>query len=188
MDKSLKAIQVSARIGQILSKIVFICCIVGICGCAVGIITMAIVGSDHFVIAGVDIYVYAAEKADMKVSDICCAMIIGLVFCAAEMLISKKGELYFAHELEAGNPFTTAGADELLKLSIYCLVVPIIAAIGAAIAVAVCAAYFGEIYKPDFSGFWSLGLGLGLMFLSVVFRYGASLRKPEARAEQIPQD
>ena len=40
--KTLNIIQRLSRIGRILSKIIFIFCIIGFCGCIVGILSMAI--------------------------------------------------------------------------------------------------------------------------------------------------
>ncbi len=37
---TLKTIQTLSKIGRILSKTVYICCVVGFCGCIVGIISL----------------------------------------------------------------------------------------------------------------------------------------------------
>ena len=39
---TLKTIQTLSKIGKIISKIIFICCVVGFCGCIVGIVSLAI--------------------------------------------------------------------------------------------------------------------------------------------------
>ena len=41
---TLKTIQTLSKIGKILSKIVYICCVVGFCGCIVGIISLGLGG------------------------------------------------------------------------------------------------------------------------------------------------
>ena len=37
---TLKTIQTLSKIGRILSKIVYICCVVGFCGCIIGIVSL----------------------------------------------------------------------------------------------------------------------------------------------------
>ena len=49
----------------------------------------------------------------MSMPTIYTTMTVGMVFCAAEAILSKFAELYFKNELADGNPFTLHGAKEL---------------------------------------------------------------------------
>ena len=63
--KSLKAIPVLAKIGKIISKVLFILCIVGFCGCVLGIVGLA-AGLSVMKIGGVTLHGLIEIKAGMS--------------------------------------------------------------------------------------------------------------------------
>ena len=53
--KTLNTIQTLSKIGKIFSKFIYICCIIGICGCAVGTVAM-LIGTEVLKIGGVSLH------------------------------------------------------------------------------------------------------------------------------------
>ena len=84
---------------------------------------------------------------------------------------------YFKAEQAAGTPFTHEGADQIKRLGIRNIVLPLVAAI----IIAVVFAVFG-VPQPagsDWSNISSLSTGIVMILASIIFRYGADL---EAKA------
>ena len=82
---------------------------------------------------------------------------------------------YFRTEQADGTPFTKRGADEIRRLSIRTIVLPLVAAI-------LAATVYGVVHLPanagsDWSNAYSLTMGVALILASLVFRYGAELEE-----------
>lgn len=174
MSKTLQTIQKLAKIGKILSTIVYVCCIVGTVGCAIGIISFALIPG-NYVIGNVTIHGLIESSAETSVGTIYASMGVGLVLCLAEVIVSGYAKKYFKNELEAGTPFTREGAKELTRLGIYAIVAPIVAVIIASIIYAVISACMGNVADVDFDGGGSVGLGIGFIIMGLICRYGAEL-------------
>lgn len=173
--KSLKIIQTLHKIGEILGKIVFICCIIGAAGCLVGATALAI-GEPAITLHGESVSKFLELEADVSMSTVWAAIFVGLIFCLGEIALAKIAALYFKHELQAGTPFTREGAKELLRLGICAIAIPLVSAILAEIACNIVEHIMGvtEGLSLDFD----IG-GLGLMFMgmSLLCRYGAEIRE-----------
>ena len=185
--KSLNTLQTLAKIGRVLSKIVFIICLVGAILCAVGGVGYLAFGDRAMQLGGTTIQgLIDSEGAPAAVM----YYLIGtsLVACVLEAILSKKAERYFVHELADGTPFTMRGAQELQKVGVlsivFSLVTAILNGVGKAIVDHMLADGVDEALETDFvSG--GIGLGITLIIVAVIFRYGASLlqAKPEQTAE-----
>lgn len=176
--KTLKTIQTISKIGKILSKIVFILSLIGGIGCLVGILSLAVIPGG-FKIGGTTVYGLIRQSADMDISTMYCAMAIGAVFCAGEAVLSKFAELYFKHELDAGTPFTEAGAKELLRLGILAICIPVGTTVIASIVYAIFS-LAGSMPDIDLDNGMSVGLGIAFIIMSLLCRYGAEMQdKPE---------
>ena len=92
--KTLKIIQKLSKAGGILSKIMFICCIVGFCLCIVGIVSMGL-GVTALKLGGVTLKGIINTEAETTASTISAAIAVGLILCAGEAVLSKFGECYF---------------------------------------------------------------------------------------------
>ena len=68
--KALIVIDIS-KIGRILSKIVYICCVVGFCGCVVSIISLGL--------GGVTIHSIIESHSHMKMPTLYTAVAVGMV-------------------------------------------------------------------------------------------------------------
>ena len=88
---ALKTIQTLSKIGKILSKIIFIFCIVGFCVCIVGIASL-LLGVEAVKIGGTTIHSIIEANAEMNLQTMYATMAVGLVFCAAEAVLSRFAE------------------------------------------------------------------------------------------------
>lgn len=174
-SKNLQAIQVLAKIGRIMSKIIFICCIVGMAGCVIGAVSFNLI-PDGIRVNGVTIHSMIESNADLSMGMVYVATLAGFIFCAAECAISKIAELYFKHELAAGTPFTFEGAREMLRLGICTVSISCGAVIVAAICNAIAMSQFSDMVDFQIGDFAQVGIGVAFIILSVIFRYGAELR------------
>ena len=82
---------------------------------------------------------------------------------------------YFRTEQADGTPFTKRGADEIRRLGIRTIVLPLVAAI-------LAATVHGVFHLPanagsDWNNAYSLTMGIALILASLVFRYGAELEE-----------
>lgn len=170
--KSLKAIQILSKVGKIFSKIVYICCIVGICGCAVGIVAM-LVGGEAVKIGGVTLHSILQTEADVSEGTVWAALAVGIILCAGELSISRMAYRYFEHELNAGTPFTADGAKELRNLGISVIWIPLVAVILAQIAQAIIAGFMENVESLTLSGYDSVALGVMFIVMSLLCKYGA---------------
>ena len=81
--KTLKVIQTLSKIGKILSRIVFVCCVVGFCGCIIGIVSLGL-GGEVFKLGGVTIHSIIESHSHISMPAFYTAMAVGMVLCAAE--------------------------------------------------------------------------------------------------------
>ncbi len=174
--KSLKTIQVLAKIGRIISKIIFILCIVGFCCIAAGIAAM-VIGVGTVKIDGTTIHALIEEYAELNVPSIIAGMSCAAVYCAAGAVNSKFAEVYFKNELKDGTPFTHRGAKELLRLGILNIAIPAVAAALCAGGLFLANKLYPEIALKEFDGGAYLGVGIMMIVLSLFCRYGAELRE-----------
>ena len=180
MSKSLHTIQVLAKTGKILSKIVFICCLVGGIGCCVGL--AALLGLQGLVIGGVDVTGLIVERGDTPMSTLLFACVSGFIACAAECVLSKFAEHYFRHELEAGTPFTLAGARQIRRLGILTIALPVGALILQQIVYGVFRVFDPMTQQWEPGNMLSVGMGILFLVASVIFQYGAELTQPNGPA------
>lgn len=176
-SNSLKTIQKLNKVGKVLSKIVFICCLVGAIGCIIGIVSAALMGADAVLkIGGVSVYSLIEKEAEMSIAAMYAAMFVGMAMCFAEAVVSRTAERYFSNELAAGTPFTFEGAKEMLRLGIIVIAVPLGTTIVCAIGVGIVSALVEGVDKIELGNDVSVTLGIMFIVMSVIFRYGAELR------------
>ncbi len=176
--KTLRTIQTLSKIGKILSKLMFIFCIIGFCSCIVGILSMAI-GAPTLKIGGITLRSILKTEAGITVGTVYAAMAAGMILCAGEAVLAKFAEHYFKRELADGTPFTFAGAKEMMRLGILTICLPI----GTQITVEIVHAVMEQAIQ-GVAPLWSDNAGsvaLGVMFLvmSLICRYGAESCRAE---------
>lgn len=174
--KSLNIIQAACRIGKIISKIVYICCIVGFCGCVVGIFAM-LIGAETVKLGGVTLHSILETEAGISEGTVIAAISVGMILCIGEYFLARRGYFYFENELRAGTPFTLEGASELLHLGISAIWIPIVSTALAQVAQGVIAAFSENVEALELGELGSIDTGIALIFISVLCRYGAELRE-----------
>lgn len=97
------------------------------------------------------------------------------VFAFTDLTLFGFAYAYFKKEQEDGTPFTQTGADAIKKLGIKIIVLPLVAIIIAQV-IFEC---FGVDTHEDWGNGGSVMLGIMLILVSMVFRYGAELEKKE---------
>lgn len=172
--KTLKTIQTLSKIGKIASKVIYICCLIGFCGCIFGIIMLA-VGADVVKIDGVTLDALLKKEADVSLSTVYTAIASAIPLCAGGAALAKIAERYFSHELKDGTPFSTGGAKELLRLGVYVIIIPLCSVIVANIVQEIMAAAMADVVKTKLEGWSSVGLGIAFIVMAIICRYGAEL-------------
>ncbi len=171
--KTLNTIQKLSRLGKILSRIVFIFCLVGVIGCALGLVGLGI-SAETFKIGGVTIHSLIDNSSGVSVD--LAAVLTGLILCSGEAVLSKLAGRYFKNELNAGTPFTFDGAKELIRLGICTVCIPI-GTRAAAEIVYQLTAHFYDVSDMKISGSVSVGLGIMMIVAGLLCRYGAEIMK-----------
>lgn len=170
---TLNTIQTLSRIGRLLSKLVYICCVIGAVGCAVGMASLPFADSGILKIGGVTIYSLIVNRAGIELNSLYPLMTGAMIVCVGQAVTAKFAEGYFRHELAAGTPFTFSGAKELFRLGILTICVPLGSLIAAQIISAILAALLGcgEAFQLDSVD--SVTLGVMFLFGALVCEYGA---------------
>lgn len=181
--KTLNTIQKLSKVGKIFSKIIYICCIVGICGCAVGVVAM-FAGAEAVKIGGLTLHDVLETEAGVSVGTVWTAIVVGLILCVGELFVSLKACRYFENELKAGTPFTLDGAKEMLNLGISVIWIPIVSTIVAQIAQGIFATFMEEVEKLSLDNSGSLALGVMFIIASLLCKYGAEREQLENGAKE----
>ena len=182
--KSLNMIQKLSKIGRILSKIAFIGFIVGFCGCIVGLLSLNF-GADNLIkIGGVTLRDLIVRESGYSLESIGAAFSGWMVVCAGEAVLAKFAELYFRNEWEAGTPFTFAGARELLRLGILTIAIPTGCVVVGSIVEGIVAGFLDTAKATAMDSYFnnesSVMLGIALIVVSLIFRYGAELKEGDS--------
>lgn len=164
---NLEKIQKGMRVLQTLSKIILILAIVGTALTAIG---AALVASD--VLSPENRFLHFLSAA----AEITKGQLIGTLLAAATSLLfggifTAFVYRYFTTELKEGTPFTNAGADRIKQLGIIQIVL-------AAVSAAITDGIYEKINLSDWRRFddaGSITLGICLILIAAVVRYGAEL-------------
>ncbi|MBQ7647431.1 MAG: hypothetical protein IJS94_09190 [Clostridia bacterium] len=187
MKKTIDTLRTASKAGRIISKVIFILCIVGFALCAAGILCLALI-PDGLKIGGLTVRGIVETKAELSVGTCFAAMAVGTVFSAGSAVIAKMSEIYFTHELEAGTPFTFDGAKELMRLGIFYLCVGVATSGAAGIVYSVIKAVFKDVAEMKTGYSFSLFTGALIIIMSLLCRLGAEAAEQRSEnTEQMPQ-
>ncbi len=170
--KTLKTVQTLAKVGRVLSKIVFIFCVIGFCGCVIGIIGVA-AGGHVFLLFGTPLEEVIVNEAGMTAGTLYASMTAGLILCAGEAVLAAFAEHYFKREAQDGTPFTAAGANEMMRLGVLAIAIPLGAQILAAIAHVIIKTAMEGVEPLNLDAYGSVGMGIMFILTSLICRYGA---------------
>ena len=185
MEKTLHTIQKVAKLGKVLSGIVFVLCIVAAALCIAGAVCWEMFGNFEIkILGGITIRNFVASETGFIGGGIYTACAVGFVLLLGEVILAKMAQNYFKRELAAGTPFTMEGAKELKSLGIKTIVVPLIAYVAAAI-VHVVMVRFLQMGGGEFQSELTINLGLGIMFIigSLLCKLGAQ-QSGEKKSEE----
>ena len=170
MNKTLNTIQTIVKVARIIAKIVFVLCIIGAVGSVLGL--GAIIAAGGIIEEYVELIPYSANSGELYF-----ACIIACISCVAEAVLAHLAIKYFDRELLEGTPFTFGGSKELFKLGIINIAVAVGIGILQGIVYVILWVYFPELEgTTDYNA--SIGTGLAMMLLSLVFKYGAETASP----------
>lgn len=182
--KTLQTIQTIAKVGKVISIIAFVGSMIGVIGTAVGIIGLATLG-EKFIEMGGD-----TVQEELSIPTMLAVMSAGAVFCIGTAIVSKLAQKYFTNELADGTPFTLRGAKELMRLGAVNMIVSVVASMLANGGVNVAAQFISDIdlskIGMDDAMSGNFGLGIVLMIVALICRYGAELT--EGKAEAAPAE
>ena len=172
--KSLQSIQKTFRVFEILSKIAMILSFVWAALAALGLLCAlvwygggTVTGAGQELLAGLTKTGGLAEMIAVLLTDTIAALVDGTLLALAYR--------YLKAEQADGTPFTRRGAEQLKRLGIRTIVLPLVAAI---VSAAVCAAFdFPQNAAGDWGNLTGVYMGITLILASLVFRYGAELEE-----------
>ena len=180
--KELKTIQTLSKIGKVLSNIVFVFCVVGFCLCAVGAVGVA-VGFDAIKLGNVTVQGLVQSDGELSKAALVAVLTAGAIVCAAEAVLARFAVHYFARELKDGTPFTRGGARELQRLGILAICLPLGGQILAQIVCSILAETLPNASVPDLEYSGSVGLGIMMLVMAQVCKYGAALADGRVQTE-----
>lgn len=174
MSKTLKTIQTLAKIARILCTIVFVCSIIGVAGCFIGVIGLSL-GEALVKASGQNLSELVYQSTGMTTETLYAVMACSAVICAGEIAIAKFAEVYFKNELEAGTPFTFDGAKEMMRLGIVTAAVSLGTAIIASIVYGVIKAVNANVGEYDIDNASNLFTGIAFIIISFLCKHGAEI-------------
>lgn len=68
--ETLKNIQTLSKLGMIFSKIIFICCVIGVGGCILGMVCLRLVDLDAVKIGGVTVHSFIVNQAGIDLNSL----------------------------------------------------------------------------------------------------------------------
>lgn len=167
--KSLQSIQKAFHVIRVLTTVARVLCIVGLCLCVLGVLCAGGVqnGGHVFGLLGEPLAPFSTEAGlHTTLVRLACT---GIVLLAHVILLAFAGNYLKAE----GTPFTKRGAQQLNRLGIRCIYIPIMAvALAAGLSV-----WQGVKLTAGLGNASSLSTGIVLILAAMVFRYGAELER-----------
>lgn len=105
-----------------------------------------------------------------------------MVFALADGTLLLLAFRYFKAEQADGTPFTHSGADQIKRLGIRTIVLPLVATILSAVFCELFGLSQAMVDRGNLAGVF---MGIVLILASLVFRYGAELEAKAVEKEQI---
>ena len=176
--RSLKRVQALVKVLEIITKIIFVCCVIGLVFCVFGGIGVAIIGNDSNAWAEIS----KSAQTTMSFNMGMCTCIVGAIMCAGETALYYYVKKFYKKELLIGTPFDKTVVREMRKIGILHIAIPF--------GVAVISAIVMLIFRVDLNitSIGDLTIGLVYILLSLVFDYGADLRQIEIETVKIREE
>lgn len=173
---SKKTIDTIVKISEVFCRVVYICSIVCLCISAVGFVLIPY-GGEILKIGGVTINNIIDVEDTTSLFPFFAE---GIINCIGFIILTREAQRYLRLEIQAGTPFDLEAASELKRLGLITVIVPI----SANIIVEIVSNIFESITNSaafsldnlDFDNDGSIAIGLMLVLMSVLCRYGAESR------------
>ena len=166
----LQKIQKTFHVFEVLTKIAYMFSIVGAIICAVGALCAFswYSGGQVFSLFGEPVTIFSTGRG---MNEVLATLLADFVMIASEAILLSFANRYLKAEQAAGTPFTEAGAEQLKKLGLRCIWLPIVAV---TVACIICVCFNAED-AGNYSNLPSVAIGIVLILASMIFRYGAVL-------------
>ena len=178
--KTLETIQKISSLGRILSRVAYIVSIVGFLICIAALAALCLNADDVMKIGGVTLHSVLSDKAGVENNGIAAVIIWWMTVLIGEAVTARFSVLYFSHEIEDGTPFTRSSSEELMRLGIITIAVPLASLVAAAIVTGIISAVLDTENVSELVAYEADGnIVLGVMFIigSLLCRHGAEIRE-----------
>ena len=170
--KTLQTIQKTFRVFQTLSKIAMILSFVWAGLAALGLLCGMVWYSGGNVFGASQELLYSLTVTG-GLTEMIGVLLVDMILALTDGTLLVFALRYFKLEQADGTPFTQHGADRVLRLGILTIVLPLVAAILSAL---VCEFLtLPQDAVRDWGNLGSLTMGIVLILVSLIFRYGAEL-------------
>lgn len=170
--KSLETIQKTFNVFKILSRVAMIVSFV-VVGISLLGISCAMVWENGGTVIGMQKETLFSISESTTLKEAIGYMLSDTVFALTDGILALFAFLYFKAELADGTPFTQSGAAKIKHLGILTIVFPM----AAEIISEVIYSCFGLTNTNDWGSGVAVVLGIALILISLVFRYGAELER-----------
>ena len=163
MSKTLSNILTVFKVVRVIAKVVFILCIIAGAGCLFGLAALP----------------FERIPSVTELSYFAC--IAGACVCAGEAVFAYLAEKYFQSVINEGTPFSLDGAKECFRLGIASIIITVAVEVATGVTAGIVMLLSeAPTLDMDVDVTISLTTGLALLFLSMIFKYGAELQTPVA--------
>ena len=175
--KSLETIQKTFRVFQILAKVFMILSFVWAGLSALGLLCGIVWYSGGTVVGANQELLHTLTETN-GLNQLIAALLVDTIAALTDGILLAFAYRYFKTEQAVGTPFTHEGADQIRRLGVRAIVLPLVTVI----LIAVVYAMFGmpQGAGSDWSNISSVSTGIVLILASIIFRYGADLEKKTA--------
>lgn len=172
--KSLETVQKTFRVFQTLTKIAMILSFVWAGLAALGLLC-GIVWNGGGAVIGADRELLYTLTETNGLAQLIAVLLGETIMALTDGTLLAFAYGYFKAEQADGTPFTHSGADQIKRLGIRTIVLPLVAVIVIAVVFAVF-----DVPQPagsDWSNLSSVSTGIVLILAGILFRYGADLEE-----------
>lgn len=175
--KSLETIQKTFRVFQILTKIAMILSFVWAGLSVLGLLCGVVWYNGGVVVGSNQELLYTLTETN-GLNQLIAVLLADTIAALTDGILLVFAYRYFKAEQAAGTPFTHEGADQIRRLGVRTIVLPLVMII----LIAVVYAMFGmpQGAGGDWSNGSSVTMGIVLILASIIFRYGADLEEKAA--------
>lgn len=170
--KSLLTIQKTFRVFQILTKIFMILSFVWAGLAGLGLLCGVVWYSGGRVVGGSREMMQLLMHTD-SLKQMLGVLLSDIVFALTDGTLLVFAYRYFKKEQADGTPFTQSGAEQIKRLGIRSIVLPLVATILSAVFYAVFDV--PQAIGTDSGNLSGIAIGIVLILASLIFRYGAEL-------------